>query len=103
MDSGGDSMVITTLEAHVSPENWTALQKDFEKRIVQLPPQMVQTFLIQSIVDQTLWQIISVWKSREALEEMRNSGATPEGIVMFRNVGAEPKLSIFNVPASASA
>jgi quinol monooxygenase YgiN len=96
-------MVITILEAHVSEENWVALQKDFEKRIVKLPPQMVQTFLIQSIADQTLWQIISVWKSRAALDEMRNSGETPEGILMFRNVGVEPKLSIFRVPASASA
>ena len=96
-------MVITILEAHVSTENWAALQNDYENRTKHLPSQMVRTFLLQSAVDQTLWQIISVWKSREALDEMRNSGETPEGIVMFRNVGAEPKLSIFNVPASASA
>lgn len=56
---------------------------------------------LQSAADQTLWRIISIWKSREALDEMRNSGETPEGVVMFRNVGAEPELSIFNVPASA--
>jgi hypothetical protein len=96
-------MVITVLEAHVDAERWADLQKDFEERIVQLPPQMVQTFLLQNTADQTFWQIISVWKSRAALDEMRNSGETPEGIVMFRNVGAEPKLSIFRVPASASA
>jgi hypothetical protein len=94
-------VVITILEAHVSVENWTAFQMDYKNRIAQLPPQMVQTFLLQSTTDQTLWQIISVWKSREALDEMRNSGETPEGVVMFRNVGAEPKLSIFSVPASA--
>jgi hypothetical protein len=84
----------------VAAENWLALQADYKDRIAKLPPQMVQTFLLQSTADQTLWQIISVWKSREALDEMRKSGETPEGIVMFRNVGAEPKLSIFNVPVS---
>jgi quinol monooxygenase YgiN len=94
-------MVITILEAHVGGENWVTFQKDFKNRIKKLPPQMVQTFLLQSAADPTLWQIISVWKSREALDEMRNSGETPEGVVMFRNVGAEPKLSIFTVPASA--
>ena len=94
-------MVMTILEAHVAAENWGAFQTDYNNRITKLPPQMVQTFLLQGTSDQTLWQIISVWKSREALEEMRNSGETPEGVVMFRAVGAEPKLSIFNVPASA--
>jgi quinol monooxygenase YgiN len=94
-------MVITILEARVSPENWAAFQEDFKNRIAELPPQMVRTFLLQSTADQTLWQIISIWKSREALDEMRNSGETPTGVLMFRNVGAEPKLSIFNVPVSA--
>ncbi len=94
-------MVITILEAHVGAENWSVFQDDYKNRTVQLPPQMLQTFLLQDIADQTLWRIISVWKSREALDEMRNSGETPTGVLMFRNVGVEPKLSIFNVPASA--
>ena len=94
-------MVITVLEAHVDAECWAAFQDDFRNRSKRLPPQMVRTFLLRSAVDQTLWQIVSVWKSREALDEMRNSGETPEGVAMFRKVGAEPKLSIFNVPVSA--
>ncbi len=94
-------MVITILEAHVGAENWSAFWADFKNRTAQLPPQMLQTLLLQDVADQTLWQIISGWKSREALDEMRNSGETPVGVVMFRNVGAEPKLSIFNVAASA--
>ena len=94
-------MVITILEAHVGAENWVSLQNDYKNRIAQLPPQMIQTFLLQAPADQTLWQIVSVWKSREALDEMRNSGETPEGVMMFRNVGAEPKLSIFGVSAVA--
>lgn len=94
-------MVITVLEAKVGEENWSAFQDDYKNRTAQLPPQMLQTFLLQDVADQTLWRIVSVWKSREALDEMRNSGEIPTGVLMFRKVGADPKLSIFNVPASA--
>ncbi len=95
-------MVITILEAHVEADKASALQDAYRKGTQEgLPPQMLQTFLMQSVADKTLWQIISVWKSREALEEMRNSGETPAGVVMFRAAGAEPKLTIFAVPAFA--
>ena len=94
-------MVITILEAYVEAKNWSDFQNDYKERTVPLPPQMLQTFLLQDTSDQTLWRILSVWKSREALDEMRNSGETPTGVLIFRNAGAEPKLSIFNVPASA--
>jgi quinol monooxygenase YgiN len=94
-------MVITILEAHVEEKKWFDFQSEFKARTAQLPPQMLQTFLLQDTADQTLWRIVSVWESREALDEMRNSGETPTGVLMFRSAGAEPKLSIFNVPVSA--
>lgn len=94
-------MVITVLQGHVKAENWSAFQIDYQSRILELPVQMVQTYLLQNTSDPTLWQIISVWKSREALDEMRSSGETPAGVLMFRNVGVEPELSIFRVPLSA--
>ncbi len=94
-------MVITILEANVESKNWSAFQDDFKTRTAELPPQMIRTYLLQDTKDQTVWRIISVWKSREALDEMRNSGEVPTGVLMFRSAGAEPKLSIFNVPAFA--
>ena len=94
-------MVITILEAHVDADRWSGFEQDFKRRTNELPPQMVQTFLLQDTVDQTRWRIVSVWKSREALNEMRSSGETPTGVLMFRSAGTEPQLSIFNVPASA--
>ncbi len=94
-------MVITILEAHVSAEHWPGFQKDFRRRTAALPPQMIRTYLLQDVKDQTLWRIVSVWKSREALDEMRNSGETPTGVLMFRSAGAEPELSIFDVPVFA--
>jgi quinol monooxygenase YgiN len=94
-------MVITILEAHVEAGRWSGFESQFREKTAQLPPQMLQTFLLQDTMDQTLWRIISVWKSRAALDEMRNSGETPTGILMFRSAGAEPKLSIFSVPVAA--
>ncbi len=94
-------MVITILEAHVSAEHWSDFQKDFGQRTAELPPQMIRTYLLQDVKDKSLWEIVSVWKSREALDEMRNSGETPTGVLMFRSVGAEPTLSIFDVPVFA--
>jgi heme-degrading monooxygenase HmoA len=94
-------MVITILEALVSSEHWSDFHKDFQQRTLDLPPQMVRTYLLQDAKDRDSWKIISVWKSREALDEMRNSGETPTGVLMFRSVGADPKLSIFDVPGFA--
>src|SRR5258708_2470562 len=77
-----DRMVMTILEAHVPSEKWAALQQKYSQSINRLPPQMVQTFLTQGTADPTLWQGISVWHSREALAEYRQSVETPEGIAM---------------------
>lgn len=42
------------------------------------------------------------WQSREGLQEYRESVATPEGVLVFRAVGAEPTLAIFDVVDFAS-
>ena len=94
--------VMTILEAQVELDMIPALQAAYRNGVEHgLPPQMTQSFLVQSANDKKLWRIISIWKSRAALEEMRHSMETPEGILMFRAAGAEPKLSIFEVAASA--
>jgi hypothetical protein len=98
-----DQMVISILEARVAPERWAALQQSYETRASVLPPQIVESFLAQSAADSTLWRILTVWRTREALEQMRQSGETPTGILIFRDAGAEPSLSIFSVQANPRA
>lgn len=94
-------MVMTVLEAHVSSQQWKALREAYETAMAGgLPPQMTQTFLVQSTTDSTLWRGISVWRSREALEEYRRSVATPGGVLVVRSVGAEPSLHVFDVAVS---
>ena len=88
---------MTILEARVTSDKWAALEQAFRAGTEQMPPQLLQTFLIHSAADSTLWRIVSVWRSREALEEMRRSTETPGGVLMFRAAGAEPVLSVFDV------
>ncbi len=89
-------MVITTLEARVPPEKWQALEQAYKEAIVALERGMVETFLLHSVKELAVWQIVTVWESRAALDEMRNSGQTPRGVLIFRAAGAEPTLAIFD-------
>jgi heme-degrading monooxygenase HmoA len=96
------SMVITILEARVAPEKQGVLEQEYRQRIGQLEAGIVQTFLLRDARDSARWQIATVWRSREALDEMRNSGETPTGVLIFRQAGAEPTLSVLNVVAHAA-
>ncbi|HZQ07853.1 MAG TPA: antibiotic biosynthesis monooxygenase [Anaerolineae bacterium] len=90
-------MVMTILETHVSSERWSELERIFGEETKQLDPGIVQTFLLHSSSDPTLWRIATVWESRKVLAAMRQSVATPRGVLMFRKVGAEPVLSVFDI------
>ena len=83
------SMVMTVLEAHVAPEKGAALEGAFNQAIKELEPGIVQTFLLHGSADPTLWRIATLWRSRQALSEMRASGVTPRGVLIFREAGAE--------------
>ncbi|HEX6607766.1 MAG TPA: antibiotic biosynthesis monooxygenase [Chloroflexia bacterium] len=95
-------MIFTLLEAHVAADQWQTLQHAYEAGLDRLPPQMVQTFLMQDARDPTRWSILSFWHSREALDEYRQTAGTPEGILWFRAAGAEPTLAAGNVVAQAA-
>lgn len=90
-------MVMTILEARVSPENWTDLEQAYQYATRQKEAGIVQTFLVHNAKDADLWRIMTVWQSRDALEAMRSSGGIPTGVLIFREARAEPALSIFDV------
>ncbi len=94
--------VMTVLEAHVNAERAGDLQAAYRDGISHLEPGIVETYLIRGAKDATLWRILTIWASSEALEKMRSSGETPRGILMFRAAGAEPTLSIFEVALQAA-
>jgi heme-degrading monooxygenase HmoA len=96
-------MVITILEAQVAIEKASMLEAAYKKAIEHLDAGIVQTFLLQNSSDPAVWQIVTLWESREKLDAMRQTGETPRGVLIFGTVGAKPRLSIFDVLASANA
>jgi heme-degrading monooxygenase HmoA len=92
-------MVITVLEAHVAPEKAAKLEQAYKQGIERLDAGITQTFLTRGSNDSSVWRIVTVWESRNALDEMRRSGETPRGVLMFRAAYAEPVLSVFDVVA----
>lgn len=95
-------MVLTTLEATVSPKKWNDLKKAYEDLVRQSNPSVIQSYLVQSAEDVNVWRLMGVWRSRDELEAMRRQG-TPGGVKMFRSVGAEPAMSVFDVVATTTA
>jgi heme-degrading monooxygenase HmoA len=96
-------MVVTILEARVAPDKAAILEAAYKQGIEQLDAGITQTFLLRGSNDPSVWRIVTVWQSRDALEAMRRSGETPRGVLMFRAADAEPMLSVFDVVAHAVA
>jgi hypothetical protein len=94
-----DRSVMTVLEARVPQEKWAELEARYGQSI-PLPAQMIETFLVQSTDDPELWRGVSVWRSRAELEAYRRSVDVPGGFLIFRSVGAEPSVSVFDVVTS---
>jgi quinol monooxygenase YgiN len=90
-------MVITTLEAHVPADQWSALEQVAQAGQGRRPAQLRDSYLIQSTSDPTLWRLIGIWQSRAAFEEYRQSVEVPGGLQFFRSVGVEPTLTLFDV------
>lgn len=90
-------MVMTVLEGTVAEADWPKLESAYADRTRSLPPGLGQTFLVQDRNEPAIWKITSVWDSQQALNEMRLSGETPGGLLIFRAAGAEPVLSVLTV------
>lgn len=90
-------MVVTILEATVDKNRWVDLKEIFKKNYEKKPVQMKEGFLIQSRENPNVWCLLSVWNSKEGLDEYRKSVEVPGGILMLRSVGAEPTIKIFDV------
>jgi len=94
--------MMTITEAHVQKEKWADLEKAFEELAKNAPAGVQEAFLVQSVDDPTLWRIIGHWRSRAEFEEMRRTTETPGAIRILLEVGAQPKLEMFDVAGHAS-
>lgn len=92
--------VMTVLEAHVAEERWADLERAFASRAGQRPAPLHTSYLVQSADDPTIWRLVGVWRSREELEQYRQSVEATGGMQMFRSAGAEPSMSLYEVKGS---
>jgi len=90
-------MVMTILEAHVVPDRSEDLAHIYREGTSVIPPGIVETFLVRDSRDTTLYRIVTVWDSLEALEKMRATGVKPKGVQIFEAVGATPILTILDI------
>lgn len=95
-------MYITILEAQVGPDRAGELERSFRATADELPSQIVESFLVRDAGDDRRYQIITVWRSRAALEEYRASVEKPKGVEMFEAVGATPQLERWQVVAQVT-
>jgi hypothetical protein len=90
-------MILTQLEGAVARENWASLKGAFEKALQHVPAAILQTYLIHEDSDSNIWRILTIWHSRHALQDYQQSTETPEGVLIFREAGTEPTLSVYAV------
>ena len=93
-------MIVTMLEAEVAEGNAQELVDSFTAGGESLPPVIRESFLLHESGGD-VWQIVTVWETKEALDQYRASVDTPGGVLMFRSAGAEPALTVFEVAAHA--
>lgn len=92
-------MVVTMWEARV-PSDRAAELVEKHRELGEPPPMVIESFLLNDS-GTDLWRLVTLVRSREELDEMREkfqtSGETPPGMRIFQEVGGDPTLSIFEV------
>ena len=90
-------MIMTILECNIDESKWNLLKSKYSEIIKKMPIQMVRTYLVQNAKNRNIWRVISVWKSKEKLLEYRETVPSPEGIMLFKSLGIEPVLTLFEI------
>lgn len=90
-------MVMTVLEARVPAERAASVDAIFARGMRDVPPEIVETFLVRDTQDPQRFRLCTIWRDRAALDAMRASGVKPKGVQLFEEAGATPVLGIFDV------
>src|SRR5690348_6263369 len=99
--AGASIPILTEVAATVSEERTEELQTGYAALVNgPLPDGLLRTELLRGPDGQ--WRIQTLWRDRNAIEAMRNSGE-PAAPKLFRQVGAEPILTVLEVSSTVSA
>lgn len=89
--------VMTVLEGQVPAERWADFERGFAEMNSGKPAPLIDSYLVQAAADPTVWRLVGVWQSREALDAYRANVPAPGGVILFRSVGVEPAMTMFEV------
>lgn len=88
--------IMTSVSAAVAAERETELTDGFREITSRpMPHGLLRTELLRG--QNGTWRIQTVWRDREALEEVRTSGEPPAALELFRRVGADHSHEVFSV------
>lgn len=91
--------VLTQVSAVVAAEREADLLAAYRDLVVgPLPDGPVRTELLRG--PDGHWRIQTLWRDRAALDAMRVAAEPPAAPRLFREVGAEPELAIFDIAFS---
>lgn len=93
-----EDKIFTIVEGEVASDKWEILKEKYENiKKDSLPSAVLSSFLVQDKNNPEIWRITTVWESLEAITEYRKSVETPAWLLIFQEVGADPKLIINNI------
>ena len=88
--------ILTVVSATVDTNREAELVAGFRSLLVDsVPDGLLHTQLLKGANGG--WQIQTLWRDRAALEKMRAASEPPAAPRLFRSVGAEPMLQIFEL------
>jgi hypothetical protein len=87
--------ILTVVSATVDPSQEAELLAGFQSLLAdQMPDGLIRTELLRGATG--IWRIQTLWRDRATLDKMRVA-SEPAAPRLFRSVGAEPTLQIFEV------
>jgi hypothetical protein len=91
---------LTDVSATVSADREGNLLSGYRDLVAERPPDgLVRTELLRGSGGQ--WRIQTLWRDRAALDAMRSGPEPPAAPALFRRVGADPVLTVFEVVESS--
>jgi len=90
------AQILTEVSATVDASRETELVEGYREITAGgVPDGLVRTELLRG--QDRRWRIQTLWRDRAALEAMRGRPEPPAALRLFRNVGAEPSLEVYEV------
>jgi heme-degrading monooxygenase HmoA len=88
--------ILTVVTATIDPDRGDELLAGFQKlAAAPIPDGLLRTQLLQGANSE--WIIQSLWRDRDALDNMRAASEPPAAPRLFHSVGADPSLQIFEI------